>query len=57
MKMFIDGDEVTIEKLRQRLENLDCGSFDDGVFETITLDHISTVGDIYFETERYSIYG
>lgn len=57
MRLFIDGDEVTVEELRQRLNDLDCGEFDDGSFEIITLDHISMVGDLYFETEIYSIYG
>lgn len=57
MRLFIDGDEVTIEELRQTLNNLDCGEFDGGTFEIITLDHISIAGDMYFETERYSIYG
>lgn len=57
MKLFIDGDEVTVEELRQRLNDLDCGEFDGGTFELITLDHISDDGDMYFETERYSIYG
>jgi len=57
MKLFIDGNEVTIEELRQRLNDLDCGEFDCGSFELITLDHISIEGDLYFETERYSIYG
>jgi hypothetical protein len=56
MRLFIDGDEVTIEELRQRLDNLDCGEFDGGSFEVITLDHISKVGDMYFETEKYSVY-
>jgi hypothetical protein len=57
MRLFIDGDEVTVEELKQRLEALDCGPFDGGTFEIITLDHISNEGDMYFETERYSIYG
>ena len=56
MRLFIDGDEVTIEELKQRSEKLDCVS-DDSTFEVITLDHISNEGDIYFETERYCIYG
>lgn len=56
MRLFIDGDEVTVEELRQRLNDLDCGEFDGGAFELITLDHISMVGDLYFETERCSIY-
>ena len=57
MKLFIDGDEVTVEELRQKLNDLDCGEFDGNTFELITLDHISEVGDMYFETERYSVYG
>ena len=57
MLLFIDGDEVTIEDLRQRLDNLDCGEFDGGTYDIITLDHISVDGDLYFETERYSVYG
>jgi hypothetical protein len=57
MRLFIDGDEVTVEELRQRLNDLDCGEFDGGSFELITLDHISEVGDMYFETEKYSVYG
>ena len=57
MRLFVDGNEVTIEELRQQLENLDCGEFDGGTFEVMTLDHISADGDMYFETEIYSIYG
>ena len=57
MRLFIDGDEVTVEELRQRLDNLDCGEFDGGTFQLITLDHISVEGDMYFETERFNIYG
>ena len=57
MKIFVDGNEVTIEELKERLEILDCGEFDGSTFEVITLDHISNDGDIYFETERYSVYG
>lgn len=57
MRLFIDGNEVTVEELRQRLNNLDCGEFDGGTFQLITLDHISMAGDLYFETERCSIYG
>ena len=57
MRLFIDGDEVTIEELKQRLQNLDCGQFDGGTFKVITLDHISVSGDMYFETEVYSTYG
>ena len=57
MRLFIDGDEVTAEELKQRLDNLDCGEFDGGTFETIVLDHISMCGDMYFETERYSTFG
>lgn len=57
MRLFIDGNEVTIEELKQYLENLDCGDVDSGTFDIITLDHISDDGDMYFETERYSIYG
>ena len=57
MRLFIDGDEVTTEELGQRLNDLDCGEFDGDSFEIITLDHISISGDMYFETERYSVYG
>lgn len=57
MRLFIDGDEVTIEELKQRLNTLDCGGFDGGTCEIITLDHISEAGDMYFETERFSVYG
>ena len=57
MRLFIDGDEVIVEELKRRLENLDCGSCEDDAFYIITLDHISNDGDMYFETERYSIYG
>ena len=57
MRLFIDGDEVTIEELRQRLDNLDCGEFDGGTFQLITLDHIDMVGNLYFETDRFSLYG
>ena len=56
MRLFIDGNEVTIEELKQQSEKLDCMS-DDSTFEVITLDHISNEGDIYFETEKYCIYG
>jgi hypothetical protein len=56
MRLFIDGDEVTLEELRQRLNDLNCGSFDGGSFETIVLDHISVAGDMYFETETYSTF-
>ena len=56
MSLFIDGDEVTIEELKQRLNDLDCGDFDGGSFQVIVLDHISEVGDMYFETDRYSTY-
>lgn len=57
MRLFIDGDEVIVEELKRRLEKLDCGPCEDDTFEIITLDHISNDGDMYFETERYSIYG
>ena len=57
MRLFIDGDEVIVEELKRRLEDLDCSSREDDTFDTITLDHISNDGDMYFETERYSIYG
>ena len=57
MKMFLDGKEVTTEGLKQVLDNLDCGEFDGGTFEVVVLDHISTGGDMYFETERYSTFG
>lgn len=57
MRLFIDGNEVTIEELRQTLNNLDCGEFDGGTFEIITLDHISIAGDMYFETEVHSVWG
>lgn len=57
MKLFIDGDEVTVEELRQKLNDLDCGELDGGTFQLITLDHISVEGDMYFETERFSLYG
>lgn len=56
MRLFIDGDEVTVEELKQRIEKLDCMS-DDSTFEIIALDHISDDNDMYFETERYCIYG
>ena len=57
MKMFIDGNEVTIEELKQKITDLDCGDFDGGTFEVVTLDHISENGDMYFEIEKYSTYG
>lgn len=57
MRLFVDGYEVDIKCLNDILENLDGGDFDDGTFEIMTLDHISNDGDMYFETERYSIYG
>lgn len=57
MRLFIDGDEATLEELKQRLDNLECGEFDGGTFEIITLDHISISGDMYFETEKYSTFG
>ena len=57
MKMLWDGNEITVEELKQVLNNLDCGEFDGGTFEVITLDHISAEGDMYFETERYSTFG
>ena len=57
MKLFIDGDEVTVEELRQKLNDLDCGELDGGTFQLITLDNISVEGDMYFETERFSLYG
>lgn len=56
MRMFIDGDEVTMTELNQRLNDLACGSFDGGTFELIALDHISVEGDMYFETEIYSTF-
>ena len=56
MRLFIDGDEVTIEELKQRLNNLNCGEFDGSTFEIIVLDHISLAGDMYFETERYNTF-
>ena len=56
MRLFIDGDEVTTEELKQRLNSLDCGEFDGGTFEKIVLDHISAAGDMYFETEVYSTF-
>jgi hypothetical protein len=57
MRLFIDGDEVTLDDLNQRLNALDFGEFDGGTFEVIVLDHISHEGDMYFETEKYSTYG
>ena len=57
MRLFIDGDEVTLDELNQILNALDCGEFDVGTFEVIVLDHISHEGDMYFETEKYSTYG
>ena len=57
MRIFIDGDEVTIEELNERLSDLYCGEFDGSTFESITLDHISAENDMYFETERYSVFG
>ena len=57
MRMFINGNEVTVEELKYVLNNLDCGEFDGGTFEVVTLDHISAEGDMYFETERYSTFG
>ena len=57
MKILLDGNEITVEELKQALNNLDCGEFDGGTFEVITLDHISVDGDMYFETERYSTFG
>lgn len=57
MKLFVDGNEVRIESLKKILEHLECGDFDGGTFEIMTLDHISDEGDMYFETERYSVYG
>ena len=57
MRLFIDGDEVTIKELKHKLNDLDCGEFDGGTFETITLDHISEEGDMYFETEKFSVFG
>jgi hypothetical protein len=56
MRLFIDGDEVTIEELNERLKTLDCGDFDGGAFEVIVLDHISAAGDMYFETDRYNTF-
>jgi len=56
MRLFIDGNEVTITELKQRLDTLDCGDFDGGTFDVITLDHISEAGDMYFETDRYSTF-
>lgn len=56
MRLFIDGDDVTISELQQRLNDLDCGDFDGGSFPVIVLDHISVAGDMYFETEIYSTY-
>lgn len=57
MKLFIDGNEVATEELQNRLNDLDCGEFDGGTFQLITLDHISETGDLYFETDRFSLYG
>ena len=57
MRLFIDGDEVTLDELNKRLNALECGEFDGGSFEVIVLDHISHDGDMYFETEKYSTYG
>lgn len=57
MRLFIDGDEVTIEELKQILDNLEYGEFDGSSYEIITLDHISMCGDLYFETERHSVFG
>ena len=57
MKMFIDGCEVSLEDLKQKLDNLDCGEYNGSTFEIIALDHISSDGDMYFETDRYCIYG
>ena len=57
MKLFIDGNEIAVAELRQKLNDLDCGEFDGGTFQLITLDHISEVGDLYFETDRFSLYG
>ena len=57
MRLFIDGDEVTLDELNKRLKALDCGEFDGCTFEVIVLDHISNECDIYFETEKYSTFG
>lgn len=57
MKLFVDGHEVKIETLKKLLNNLERGDFDGGTFEIMTLDDISDAGDMYFETERYSVYG
>ena len=57
MKMFLDGNEVNVEKLKQALCRLDYGEFDGGTFEIITLDLIDEDGDMYFNTDKYSTFG
>ena len=57
MRLFVDGNEVRMETLKKILEHLQCGELDGSTFEIMTLDHISDDGDMYFETERYSVYG
>lgn len=57
MNLFVDGNKVKIETLKKLLDNLEYGEFDGSTYEIMTLDHISEDGDMYFETERYSVYG
>lgn len=57
MNLFVDGNKVKIETLKKLLDNLEHGEFDGSTYEIMTLDHISENGDMYFETERYSVYG
>ena len=56
MRLFLDGDEVTIEELRQAYNHLECGEFDGSSYEIIVLCDISISGDMYFETELHSVF-
>jgi hypothetical protein len=57
MKMFLDGNEVNTDELKEALSLLDYGEFDGGTFEIITLDLIDKDGNMYFNTEKYSTFG
>lgn len=48
MKIFLNDKEVTMEELKQTLDNLDYGPPDGGAYEALELYDIKN-GDMYFE--------
>ena len=56
MKMFLNDKEINEAELKTALDTIDYGDPDGGDFEIIILSYIDVVGNMYFETAKYSTF-